>query len=69
MDEVVPKDLQLNGYADEHSIWKCFKLKDESATIAATESIMPDVKCWMDVVCLKMNESKTEFIYFGTNKC
>ena len=68
LDEVVPKDLQLNGYADNHSIWKCFKLKDESATIAATESTMLNVKCWMDAVCLKMNESKTEFIYFGSKQ-
>ena len=52
LNEVVPKDLQLNGYANDHSIWKCFKLKDESATIAAIESTMMDVKCWMDAVCL-----------------
>ena len=64
LDEVVPKDLQLNGYADDHSIWKCFKLKDESATTVAIESAMLDVKCWMDALSLKMNESKTEFIYY-----
>ena len=65
LDEVIPKDPQHNRYADDHSIQKCFKLKDESATIAAIESTMLDVKYWMDAVCLKMNESKTEFIYFG----
>ena len=68
LDEVVPKDLQLNGYADDHSIWKCFKLEDESDTIATIESTMLDVKCWMDAVCLKMNESKTEFIYFSSKQ-
>ena len=26
---------------------------------------MLDIKSWMDQVCLKMNESKMEFIYFG----
>ena len=26
---------------------------------------MLDIKSWMDQVCLKMNESKTEFIYLG----
>ena len=26
---------------------------------------MLDGKSWMDVVCLKINESKMEFIYFG----
>ena len=50
LDEAVPKDLQLNGYADDHSIWRCFKLKDESATIAVTESTM------LDGCCLPQNE-------------
>ena len=62
LDEVAPKDLQFNGYADDHSIGKCFKLKDESANIAAMESAMLDVKSWINAACLKMNESKTEFI-------
>ena len=26
---------------------------------------MLDIKSWMDQVCLKLNEAKTEFIYFG----
>ena len=26
---------------------------------------MPDIKSWMDQVCLKLNDAKTEFIYFG----
>ena len=42
--------------------------QDESATIAAIESTMLDVKCWMDSVHMKMNESKTEFIYFGSKQ-
>ena len=29
LDEVVPKDLQHNRYADDHSIWKCFKLNSK----------------------------------------
>ena len=66
LDEVVLKDLHLNGYADDDSIWKCFKLKDGSATIAAIELAMQDVKYWIDDVCLKMNESKLELIYFGS---
>ena len=68
LHEVVPKELQLNRNADDHSIWKCFKLEDEAATIAAIESTMLDVKCWMDAACLKINESKTEFIYFGSKQ-
>ena len=44
------------------------KLKMELDTIATIESTMLDVKYWMDDVCLKMNESKTEFIYFGSKQ-
>ena len=29
---------------------------------------MLEVKSWMDDVCLKLNESKTEFIYFGSQQ-
>ena len=29
---------------------------------------MLDVKCWMDAEYLRMNESKTEFIYFGSKQ-
>ena len=29
---------------------------------------MMEVKSWMDVVCLKLNESKTEFIYYGSQQ-
>ena len=66
LNEAVPRDLQLSGYVDDHSIWKCFKIEDESNTMASIESTMLDVKCWMDAIHLKMNESKTEFIYFGS---
>ena len=37
----------------------------EHQTIAIMENSMQDIKVWMDQVCLKMNDSKTEFIYFG----
>ena len=53
LDEVVPKDVQLNGFADDHSIGKAFKLRDEPATIAAMELTMLDVKYWMEAVHLK----------------
>ena len=43
-----------------------FKLRDEPATIAAMEAIMLDVISWMDAAYLKMNESKMEFLYFGS---
>ena len=78
--EIIPDSLQLNGYADDHSLRKSFKpgiiheptnntnIGDETCTIAVIEDTMLKVKTWMDAVCLKLNESKTEFIYFGSRQ-
>ena len=65
-----PSGLELNGFTDDHSIRTTFKPskldhKEECDTIANIEKTMLKVKSWMDQVCLKLNEAKTEFIYFG----
>ena len=71
LDEIVDSTrLELNGFADDHSVRRAFKPskldhKDELETIAIIEQSMLEIKSWMDQVHLKMNESKTEFIYFG----
>ena len=41
--------------------------KIELATIRKLESCLDSIKTWMDINCLKMNSSKTEFILFGSN--
>ena len=65
-----PSGLELNGFADDHSIRTTFKPskldhKEEQDTIANIEESMLKVKSWMDQVRLKLNEAKTEFMYFG----
>ena len=76
LNEVVPKSLTLNGFADDNSIRKSFKATipkrngssvhtDEDDTITIMEKSMLDIKSWMDAVKLKLNETRTEFIYFG----
>ena len=68
LDDVVLKDLQLSGFADDHSIRKAFKAGDtqsEKCTKDTMETCMLKIKHWMDTMHLKMNPSKTEFIYFG----
>ena len=67
---VQPSGLELNGFADDHSVRTTFKPskldhEEECDTIANTEETMLKVKSWMDQVHLKLNEAKTEFIYFG----
>ena len=69
LDEIV-KDLTLNGFVDDHSVRKTFKSshldhQQELITIAIIEKSMLDIKYWVDAVAQKMNNSKTEFIYFG----
>ena len=52
---------------DDHSVRKEFKANGRSAELQTkndVEECMVDVKSWMDQVRLKMNHSKTEFIYF-----
>ena len=76
LNEVVPKSLSLNGFTDDHSFRKSFKPTipkgnrscvhtDEDDTITVMEKFMLDIKSWMDAVKLKLNETKTEFIYLG----
>ena len=74
--EIVPKSLTLNGLADDHSIRKSFRPtapinnsssahSEEDDTITIMQNSMLDIKSWMDAVKVKLNETKTEFIYFG----
>ena len=71
LDQVIDtSQLELNGFADDHSVRRSFKPSKldhtkEHQTIAIMENSMQDIKVWMDQVHLKMNDSKTEFIYFG----
>ena len=68
LQDIVPDDLQLSGFADDHSIRKTFRAgntNEEINTISKLESCLLSIKQWMDQARLKMNPSKTEFIYFG----
>ena len=67
---VVEKDLTLTGFADNHSICKQFRpgAGQEQESFAILESSLKDIKAWMDAVRLRLNESKTEFIYFSSGQ-
>ena len=68
LHEIIPQNLTLSGFTDDHSIRKSFKARsaaDETETIHSLEACMLNIKSWMDSMCLKMNPNKTEFIYFG----
>ena len=68
LQEVVSPGLKLSGFADDHSVRKTFKAnsrEEEHGTITELESCLLSIKKWMDEMRLKMNPSKTEFMYFG----
>ena len=69
LHEIIPKDLTLSGFTDDHSIKRSFRADssvDEAETNQTIEECMLNIKSWMDSMCLKMNSNKTEFIYFGS---
>ena len=71
LHEVIPTDLQLSGFANDHSVRKPFnasKREEESNTLMSMETCILNIKNWMDEMRLKMNPTKTEFIYFGFAK-
>ena len=73
ISDVIPPTLELMGYADDHLIRKSFRpgnsnSNTEPDTIAIMEDSMLEVSRWMNEVRLKLNECKTEFIYFGSRQ-
>ena len=67
LNNIVPSNLHLSGFADDHSVRKQFRADDRYAELQTKEEIeecMVNVRSWMDWVRLKMNLAKMEFIYF-----
>ena len=76
IQNIINDNLILNEFADDHFIWKPFRTNhitskgttDEPDTITMIEKSMLNIEAWVDAVRLKMNESKTEFIHFGSRQ-
>ena len=69
MQEEIPENIDLHGYADDHALKTRFvPTQNEAMAIATLEKCTRQIKVWMDSNKLKMNTSKTEFILFGANK-
>ena len=69
LNDIVPSDLHLSGFTDDHSVREEFRANDRNAELQTKEKIeecMVNIRSWMDQVRLKMNSAKTEFIYFGS---
>ena len=67
---IIPENLHIYGYADDHALSTSFKPshhQDECEGNQKLQGICLAVKDWMDSNRLKMNPSKTEYIYFGSS--
>ena len=61
--------ISLNGFVDDHSLSKAFCLATNEAeqnTTRVLEHSLHDISHWMTMNCLKMNPTKTDFIYMGS---
>ena len=65
------KPIDLHGFADDHTYKKLFAAisrTDETNTMGELVNCAVRIKNWIDGNRLKMNDSKTEFIMFGSRK-
>ena len=71
MQLVVPEEIDLYGFADNHVLKNSFRASsrvDEKESILSLESTLVNVKTWMDQNRPKMNNGKTEFIMFASKR-
>ena len=73
LQECIPDDLELDlhGFTDNHAYKKLFDANSryqEYKTMGDLSHCASEIKTWMDHNRLKMNDSKTEFILFGSRK-
>ena len=68
---VVEKPITINGCANDHILKDKFKINDVMDKRRCKENLekcIVNVKNWMDENCLKMNDDKTAYIVFVSNK-
>ena len=59
--------IHFHGYADDTQLYAAYKPgMDESSVLCRMEVCIANVRKWMNSNRLKLNDSKTEFIVFGT---
>ena len=66
--EMENSPCRILGYADDHCIFKSFKagqVPDQENAIKEMENCLDSIRQWMKHNRLKMNDTKTEVIYFG----
>ena len=67
LSDIIPSDIGISGYADDHSFYASFKpgsLIDQANCVDKMQDLLLQVNNWMCTNRLKMNSSKTEAILF-----
>ena len=61
IDKVIPEDIILNGFADNHSLRKSFPacdVKKQKSTQRKLEHTLPAIKFWMGTMRLRLTPTK-----------
>ena len=69
IDKVVPQDILINGFTDDHSLRKLFPASDtqnEKCTNEKLEATFATIKSLIDQMRLKFNSNKTKYTTFGS---
>jgi hypothetical protein len=70
-EHILPFHVNLMGYADDHAAYDSFasaSRQQEDSCMQNIQGCLEEVRSWMSLNRLKMNDSKTESILFGSNK-
>ena len=69
IDKIVPADMMISGFADDHSLMKSFPasdLRQQNSTQRKLEHTLAVIKSWMDTMRLRLNTNKMEYITFDS---
>ena len=68
LDDIIQgTSTSLLGYADDHTVYKSFLPTDEFSALKSLKEVIKRIRNWMMQSFLKMNDSKTEIVTFGTH--
>ena len=61
-------NIQIHLYADDTQLYIPFNPEQSEEAMGWLEAFIEDIRDWMNTNFIKLNDSKTEFIIFGTPK-
>jgi hypothetical protein len=58
--------INIHLYADDTQLYTSFNPQESEPALARLEACIEEIRNWMDINYLKLNDSKTEFVIFGS---